>query len=133
MDRVVGIDISSGMLATARRRCGASRTSLCCGAQGVISPYSGTHRLIWSTPSIRFRTLYYQAGDFAERHMRDIARVLRPLGTLLVLNYSYSGDIERDRREIAAFGRATDLQVVRDGTRDFTTWDAVTFQMVRAP
>jgi len=80
-----------------------------------------------------FPYLVLSGGDFAERHMRDIARVLRPLGTLLVLNYSYSGNIERDRREIAAFGRATDLQVVRDGTRDFTTWDAVTVQMVRAP
>jgi hypothetical protein len=63
----------------------------------------------------------------------DCARVLRPRGTLLVLNYSYSGNIERDRQEVVAGARATGLQVVRDGTQDFTTWDAVTFQMVRAP
>ncbi len=79
-----------------------------------------------------FPYLVLSGGDFAERHMRDIARVLRPRGTLLVLNYSYSGSIERDRREVAAGARAVGLQVVRDGTRDFTTWDAVTFQMDRA-
>ena len=50
-----------------------------------------------------FPYLVLSGGDFAERHMRDIARVLRPLGTLLVLNYSYSGNIERNRREICCF------------------------------
>jgi hypothetical protein len=37
--------------------------------------------------------------DLARRYLCDIERVLRPKRALLVLDYSYSGDVERDRRD----------------------------------
>jgi SAM-dependent methyltransferase len=45
-----------------------------------------------------FPYLVLSGRDLAERHMSDAARVLRPGGTLLVLNYSYLGDLERTGR-----------------------------------
>jgi len=133
MDRVVGVDISGGMLATARLRCGRFTNIALLQSSGrdLALFRDASFDLVYAVDT--FPYLVLSGGDIAERHMRDIARVLRPRGTLLVLNYSYSGNRERDRREVAAVAGAASLQVVRDGTRDFTTWDAVTFQMVRAP
>jgi ubiquinone/menaquinone biosynthesis C-methylase UbiE len=133
MDRIVGIDISGAMLATARQRCGrlTNIDLLRSSGRDLALFRDASFDLVYAIDT--FPYLVLSGGDIAERHLRDIARVLRPRGTLLVLNYSYSGNIKRDRREVAAGARAAGLQVVRDGTRDFTTWDAVTFQMVRAP
>jgi hypothetical protein len=79
-----------------------------------------------------FPYLVLSGQDLAECHVSDVARQLRPGGALLVLNYSYSGGLEHDRRQVAALARISDLPVVCDGTRDFKTWYAAAFQMVRA-
>jgi hypothetical protein len=62
--------------------------------------------------------------DLARIHVEEASRVLRPGGALLVLNYSYRGDLEADRRDVRALFDAAGLTTERDGTQDFALWDA---------
>ena len=49
--------------------------------------------------------------------------MLRPGGALVILNYSYRGDPDRDRREVLRLFETAGLATERDGTRDLTLWD----------
>jgi hypothetical protein len=57
----------------------------------------------------------------------EVARVLRPLGSFGIMNYSYRGDEEADLRDVAAMASQNGFDIVRAGTRDFDFWDATTF------
>ena len=57
--------------------------------------------------------------------------MLKPGGDLLILNFSYRRNLEQDRRDMAAMARGAGLSIVRNGTRDLTTWDGVTFHLVK--
>jgi SAM-dependent methyltransferase len=70
---------------------------------------------------------YLVLSGLARHHLAEAARVLRPGGALLILNYSYRADDGLDRAEIAACAPTCRFQVARNGTRDFTTWDGLTF------
>jgi hypothetical protein len=59
--------------------------------------------------------------------VEEAARVLRPGGALLILNYSYRGDDTADREEVAALFAASGVAVERLGTRDLALWDAAAF------
>jgi hypothetical protein len=60
------------------------------------------------------------------RHIRDCAQILRPGGTLLILNFFYRGD-EADLRDMQQLAAANGFTVQRLGTRDFSLWDGLTF------
>ena len=53
--------------------------------------------------------------------------MLRAGGAALVLNYSYRGDLDLDRADLAAHARSAGLRVERDGSRDLALWDAAAF------
>jgi hypothetical protein len=59
--------------------------------------------------------------------MADAAELLSPNGVLLILNYSYRGDLELDRADLRNFACLHRLGIERDGTRDFTLWDGASF------
>jgi len=58
---------------------------------------------------------------------RDAARLLAPGGALVILNYSYRGDLDTDGRDVADVAQRYGFAVERNGTRDFTLWDGVSF------
>jgi hypothetical protein len=58
--------------------------------------------------------------------------VLRPGGALLILNFSYGGDPERDRAEVHRLAGDAGLELVRDGIRPFALWDGAAYE-VRKP
>ncbi len=57
---------------------------------------------------------------------------MRRDGQLLVLNFSYRGDAELDRADVARLAANARLRVLRDGTHEFALWDALTFQLAKA-
>jgi hypothetical protein len=49
----------------------------------------------------------------------------------VILNFSYRGDVEADRRDIERLGAANGFLIRRAGTRDFSLWDGLTFLLTR--
>jgi ubiquinone/menaquinone biosynthesis C-methylase UbiE len=128
---ITGIDLSPGMIAEAKRRCQDLPNvafRVCAGRDlGAFEDQSvDLVLLVDSFP-------YLVAADpaIAERHVKDAARLLRSGGTLLILNFSYRGDIESDRRDVARLAAQNGFVTQRLGTRDFTLWDGTTFQLAK--
>jgi 2-polyprenyl-3-methyl-5-hydroxy-6-metoxy-1,4-benzoquinol methylase len=125
---VVGIDISSEMLAAARRRCPEGMfvrmpgRDLACLADNVFD-------LVLAVDSFPY---LLQAGrDVAACLIAEAARVLKPGGRLLILNFSYRGDVALDAREAAAIAKAAGFLPVRAGERPFALWDGAAYEFRR--
>jgi SAM-dependent methyltransferase len=128
---VVGIDISAEMVAAAKARCRSLANVRLLHVDGRdLSLFAdGSFDLVLAADSFPYLV---QAGmALAERYVMDVARVLRPGGNSLILNFSYRGDLNRDRADLARLAERAGLAVVREGTRDFTLWDATAFHLRR--
>jgi SAM-dependent methyltransferase len=128
---ITGIDVSPGMIAEARRRCaglGNVDFAVCDGTD--LAVFASRHYdLILAVDAFP----YLVAADppVAERHVADTAQLLPKGGALVILNYSYRGDLDADRHALADLSHRYGFTVQRNGTRDFTLWDGVTFLLRR--
>ena len=129
--RMTGIDVSPGMIEEAQRRCAALANVEFAVCDGVsLAAFTGRRfDLILAVDAFP----YLVAADpaLAERHIADAAHLLPSGGVLVILNYSYRGDLDADRRAIADLSERYGLTVERSGTRDFTVWDGATFLLRR--
>ena len=129
--RITGIDVSPEMVAEAKRRSADLPNvefALCGGAE--LADFAGRQfHLVLAVDSFP----YLVAADpmIARRHVADAAELLVQNGALVILNYSYRGDLEADRAEVRRLAAAHGFTVERDGTLDFTLWDGVTFLLRR--
>jgi SAM-dependent methyltransferase len=124
---ITAIDVSSGMIEEARRRCGdlANVAFEQCGGRDLAKFRDRSFDLVLAVDS--FPYLYAADPDIITRHLQDCARVLRPNGSVVILNFSYRSDVEADRREIERLATANGFSIRRAGTRDFSLWDGLTF------
>lgn len=125
----VGVDVSAGMLAEARRRCAASSNLLLVRSAGrdLAMFADGSFELVLAVDSFP----YLHLSDIAEPMFAEAARLLAPGGSLVILNYSYRDDFEVDRRDLDRLAETHGLEVVRRGTRDFVLWDGPSFVLQR--
>lgn len=132
MEAVIGLDISREMLRAARLRCRGLRNVALAQVSGADLGClaDGAFGLVLAVDS--FPYLVQAGGDLAARHVREAARVLEPAGDLVILNYSYRGDLGAQRAELAALAAASGLALLRHGERPFTLWDGVAFQLRKA-
>jgi SAM-dependent methyltransferase len=130
---ILGIDLSPAMVTEARRRCASvanAEFAICNGRN--LSPFADRHfDLILAIDS--FPCMVAVGYEIAARHIVDAARLLRPGGKFAIFNYSYRGDLEADRGDIAASAAAVGLEVVRNGTRDLSLWDGTGFLLSAPP
>jgi hypothetical protein len=70
---------------------------------------------------------YLVEAQLQAMHFGEIARVLQPRGQFLIMNYSYRGDLARDRVEVARLAGQHDLEVLRNGTGGLSLWDGRAF------
>jgi hypothetical protein len=58
-----------------------------------------------------------------------MARCLAPGGDLVIFNFSYRGDLARDRGDVLALATQNGLAIRRNGTSDLRTWDGMVFHL----
>jgi SAM-dependent methyltransferase len=126
VDAITAIDISPHMINEAQRRCRgmANINFRQCDGRGLSVFGDRSFDVVLAIDS--FPCMFVAGAEIAMRHIRDCARLLRPGGTLLILNFSYRGD-EADRRDIEELATGNGFSVERLGTRDFSLWDGLTF------
>jgi SAM-dependent methyltransferase len=125
----VGIDVSGEMVKAARRRCAALRnvTVVKGDGRGLGGLDDGSFDVVVGVDS--FPYLRQSGYELVECFFAEAARVLKPGGQLVVLNYSYSEDDEADRREVRELAGVNGFEVLVAGERPFELWDGVAFCM----
>jgi SAM-dependent methyltransferase len=125
--RMFGIDVSQAMVNEAERRCvGLANVSFSLTSGRDLAGFeSESFDLILAVDS--FPYIVAAGCGLAREHLRDAARLLRSGGALAIFNYSYRGDLDRDRADLAVSTAGSGLAVERNGTRDLNLWDGVSF------
>jgi SAM-dependent methyltransferase len=127
---VTGVDISPRMIERARRRCrGLSNVRLTLGSGRDLADFSAAS-FDWLLAVDVFPYLVQSALALAEMHIGEAARVLRPRGDLVILNFSYRNDPARDKRDIMQFASNHGFEIRALATRPFRTWDGSAFHLV---
>jgi SAM-dependent methyltransferase len=128
---ILGLDISDAMLARARERCAGLRNVTLARSSGRdLAPVADSTIDLVLAADV-FPYLVQTGAELADRHVAEAARVLKPGGHLLILNYSYRGDPEQDRREVAQLAARHAFEIRRAAAQDFSLWDAATFLLRR--
>lgn len=128
---VLGVDISAGMVAEARRRCAGlgnvrlERTE----GDGLPSLAPGSVDLVLAVDSMPYMV---QAG-VADGVIARAAAMLTPTGAIAVLNLSYRGDPAADRADLHRWAAAHGLAATSCGERPFRQWDGQAFVLRKAP
>ena len=129
--RVIGIDLSQKMVDAARRRCADEENVIVIKGDG--REFSGVENsscdvaiAVDSVPYLR------QSGyELVDTFFAESARVLKPGGQLIILNYSYSEDDDADVAEVRELADRHGLEVLEAATRPFEIWDGVAFRLAR--
>lgn len=125
---VLGLDLSAGMVEEARRRSRRANVRFAVGTgRDLAGVADASVDLVLAADVFP----YLVGAGLADRHVAEIARVLRPGGAAAVLNYSYRGDPEADGRDLAASAARHGLSPERAGGRPFRLWDASAFLLRR--
>ncbi len=124
---VLGLDVSAGMVAEARRRNAALanvRFDQTAGRDLDALP-GAAFDLVLAIDSFPY---IVQAGhSLVDRHVEGAARLLRPGGALAVLNFSYRGNPAADRADAATLAAAHGFTLEQAGTAPFSVWDGTAF------
>lgn len=128
---VIGVDVSRGMIAEAKRRtAGIPRLRFVATEGRRLFPADATMDLIIVADSLPFLV---QAGDVVlDEALAEFTRLLRPGGDLLVFNWSYRGDPERDVADARSVAARFGYDLLRAGERPFAIWDGTAFHLRRA-
>lgn len=128
---ITGIDIAPAMIAAAWRRCRdlANVAFRQCNGTDLADFADASFDLVLAVDS--FPYLVAAGPAVVERHFADAARLLSPGGALVILNFSYRGDLAADRRDAARLAAANGLAVRLSGMRAFALWDGAAFVLIR--
>ncbi|HYZ20774.1 MAG TPA: class I SAM-dependent methyltransferase, partial [Rhodopila sp.] len=119
---VHGVDVSPAMVREASRRCAGVPNvhfALTTGTDLAACP-DGTFNLVLAVDTFPYLV---QAG-VAERHIAESRRVLRPAGSLVILNLSYRIAPGHDHLDAATWVRLHGFTIERNAERPFGLWDA---------
>lgn len=128
-----GTDISPRMIETAGGHCaGLPNVSLSVTSGRDLAEFeAASFDLVLGVDS--FPYIHHTSRALAALHVREAARVLRPGGDLIILNYSYRDDINADRREVGRLCASCGFELLANGEQaTLRLWDAALFH-VRKP
>ena len=129
--RVTGIDVSANMVDAARRRCAhlPNVTLIKGDGRGLSGAENSSCDVAIAVDS--FPYLRQSGYELVDAFFAESARVVKPGGQLIILNYSYSEDDDRDIAEIRELAERHGFGVLEAGTRPFEMWDGVAFRLAR--
>jgi SAM-dependent methyltransferase len=121
----IGADVSAGMLQAARERCADCRNA-------SFVRTSGTDLAVFRDASIDLVCAvdvfpYFVMSGLAERHVGEMARVLRRGGHLLILNYAYDRCPTAGEDELRRFAQDAGLSLRYSAKRMFSLWDGTCY------
>lgn len=125
---VTGIDVSANMIRTACTRCaGCNNVTLSeCSGRDLALFASASFDFVYAVDS--FPYLFQSGMTLVEKHFEEVARVLRPGGDFLILEFSYRRDLDSDRFDVRRLA-STGFDVLIDGTQPFNLWDGAAFHL----
>ena len=126
---VHGIDVSGRMIEAALRRCSAlSNVKLMKSGGRDLHEFDDAS----IDAAIAVDTFPYlnQSGTaLVSTFFAETARVLRPGGDFVILNYSYTANDRASVREVRKYAREHGLEVIVAGQRPFSIWDGIAFHL----
>jgi SAM-dependent methyltransferase len=131
VSHVTGVDISARMIGLAAERCAGLNNVRLMKTTGHHLGFCPTASLdlIYAVDSVPY--IVQSGSETVGRHFHEAARVLKPNGLFLILNYSYRGDRQRDIAEVCTLAEIAGLDLVREARGDFSLWDGATFLLRR--
>ena len=127
---ILGLDVSPGMVAEARRRAGHENVRFeVTAGEDLARVAKGAFDLVLAVDS--FPYIVQVGGMVAERHVAGAARALRAGGALAVLNLSYRQHLAADRADAAGWAARHGFALARAGERPFALWDGIAFVLWR--
>ena len=126
---ILGVDVSPGMVAEARRRHPGLRFAVTDGTGLDAAPASLD--LILAIDS--FPYIIQTGAETVARHVGGAARALRPGGRLVILNLSYRGDPAADRADAEVWATMYGFRLDEAGTTPFHLWDGTAWVFTAAP
>jgi ubiquinone/menaquinone biosynthesis C-methylase UbiE len=127
--KVYGIDVSTKMIEAALRRCAPlSNVSLQKGSGRDLHDFAD-ESIDTAIAVDTFPYIHQSGADLVSMHFAESARVLRPGGDLVILNYSYRDDEKADISDVARLAAEYGFDVVVSGDRPFALWDGLAFHL----
>jgi SAM-dependent methyltransferase len=128
-----GIDISTEMIAAARRRCAAQqnvRFAVCSGHDLSLfesEMFDGVYAVD------TFPYLHAARPEIVAKHFQEIARVLRARGDFVLMNFSYRGSLEADRFDMKQLAQQYGFEILANGIQPFEIWDGAVWRLRLRP
>lgn len=128
-----GIDISTEMIAAARRRCAAQqnvRFAVCSGHDLSLfesEMFDGVYAVD------TFPYLRAAGSEVVAKHFQEIARVLRARGDFVLMNFSYRGSLQADRSDIEQLAQQFGFEILAEAIQPFEIWDGAVWRLRLRP
>ena len=126
---VHGIDVSGRMIEAASRRCSAFPNVRLTKSSGRDLHEFGNASIDAAVAVDVFPYLNQSGTALVSAFFAETARVLRPGGDFVILNYSYTRDDRSSTREVAKYAREHGLEVIVAGKRPLSIWDGLAFRL----
>ena len=128
---VYGIDVSTQMINAALKRCAPlTNVHLLKGTGRNLAEYTDA----FFDAAIAVDTFPYinQSGTpLVEQYFSEVARVLKPGGHFVILNFSYAENDEADDASVRDLASRFGFDVITSAERPFVLWDGLAFVLKR--
>ncbi len=126
---VHGIDVSGRMIETALRRTSSLSNVRLLKSSGRDLHEFGNETIDAAIAVDTFPYLRQSGPQLVASFFAETARVLRPGGDFVILNYAYSGNDDESAQEVSGLADAHGFEVVVGGERPFVVWDGLAFHL----